>query len=61
MAIKILGFMNKVINRTASEVLDGQLIDKSTHVLSTFLTSGVEAIKDLTQENQEGQEETNMQ
>ncbi len=52
MAIKILGFMNKVINRTTSKILDDQLIDKITGVVGTFFTSGVESLKDATEEEE---------
>ena len=52
MAVKILGSLNKVINRTTSEILDDQLINKITGVISTFLKSGVEAIRDITAETE---------
>ena len=53
MAIRLLGPINRVINRTTSEILDDQLIGKVTGVISTFLNSGVEAIRDLTAEEVE--------
>ena len=52
MAVKLLGSLNKVINRTTSEILDDQLINKITGVISTFLKSGVEAIRDITAETE---------
>lgn len=50
MAVRVLGSINKVINKTASEILDDQVITKITSVITTFLNSGVEAIKSLTAE-----------
>lgn len=52
MAVKLLGSLNKVINRTTTEILDDQLINKITGVISTFLKSGVEAIRDITAETE---------
>jgi len=52
MAVKLLGSLNKVINRTTTEILDDQLISKITGVISTFLKSGVEAIRDITAETE---------
>ena len=52
MAVKLLGSLNKVINRTTTEILDDQLITKITGVISTFLKSGVEAIRDITAETE---------
>lgn len=53
MAIGLLGHLNRVINQTVSEILDSQVIDKATHVISTFITSGVETVRDLTAEEPE--------
>lgn len=50
MAIKLIGFMNKVINDTTSKILDDQLIDKITNVVATFFKSGVESLRDATNE-----------
>ena len=58
MAVKILGFLNGVINKTAGEILDGKIINKITDVVGTFLNSSVEAIRDLTKEEAEKAEET---
>lgn len=55
MAVRLLGPLNRVINRTTSEILDGQLIGKITDVIGTFLNSGVEAIRDLTAEEVESE------
>lgn len=52
MAVKLLGSLNKVINKTTTEILDDQLISKITGVISTFLKSGVEAIRDITAETE---------
>jgi hypothetical protein len=53
MAVRVLGSLNKVINKTASEILDDQVITKIANVFTTFLNSGVEAIKNLTREETE--------
>lgn len=58
MALRLLGPLNKVINRTTSEILDDQVINKITGVVGTFLNSGVEAIRDLTEEEEETEPET---
>lgn len=58
MAIRVLGFLNRVINKTTTEILDDQVINKITNVVSTFLNSGVEAIRDLTREEPEKAEDT---
>ena len=57
MAVKLLGSLNKVINRTTTEILDDQLISKITGVISTFLKSGVEAIRDITAETESDTDE----
>jgi hypothetical protein len=44
-----------VINSTADEVIQSQVIDKAADVLKTFLKSGLEEIKDLTKEKQQPQ------
>lgn len=56
MAVKILGFLNGVINKTTNEILDGQVINKITGVASTFLNAGVEAVRDMTKEEPEAAE-----
>jgi len=58
MAVRFLGFLNGVINKTASEILDGQVINKITNVVGTFLNSSVESIRDLTKEEPENKEGT---
>ncbi len=58
MAIRILGLVNRVINKTTTEILDNQVINKITNVVSTFLNSGVEAIRDMTREEPEETEDT---
>ena len=58
MALRLLGPLNKVINRTTAEILDDQVINKITGVVGTFLNSGVEAIRDLTEEEEETEPET---
>lgn len=58
MAIRILGLVNRVINETTTEILDNQVINKITNVVSTFLNSGVEAIRDMTREEPEEAEDT---
>jgi hypothetical protein len=57
MAVKLLGSLNKVINKTTTEILDDQLINKITGVISTFLKSGVEAIRDITAETESDTDE----
>jgi hypothetical protein len=57
MALRLLGPLNKVINRTTTEILDDQVISKITGVVSTFLNSGVEAIRDITEEEEETESE----
>jgi hypothetical protein len=52
MAVRLLGSINKVINRTTTEILDDQLINKITGVITTFLKTGVEAIRDITAETE---------
>jgi hypothetical protein len=52
MAVRLLGSLNKVINRTTTEILDDQLINKITGVITTFLKTGVEAIRDITAETE---------
>lgn len=59
MAIRFLGSVNKVINNTATEILDDQVITKITSVVTTFLNSSVEAIKDLTREEETDEPEPN--
>ena len=59
MAVRILGSINRIINRTANEILDDQVINKITGVVTTFLNSGVEAIRDLTEEEEVEPEEPN--
>lgn len=58
MALRLLGPLNRVINRTTAEILDGQVINKITGVVSLFLNSGVEAIRDITEEEEETESET---
>ncbi|TAN74298.1 MAG: hypothetical protein EPN14_09315 [Gallionella sp.] len=53
MAVKVLGLINRVINKTTTEILDGQVVNKITGVVGTFLNSGVEAIRDMTSEEPE--------
>ncbi len=57
MAISLLGPLNKVINKTAAEVIDSQIITKMTDIVATFVSSGVEAIKTLTEEKTEDGED----
>ena len=57
MALRILGPLNRVINRTTSEILDDQVINKITGVVTTFINSGVEAIRDLTEEEKDAESE----
>lgn len=58
MAVRLLGSLNKVINTTTTEILDDEVISRITGVISTFLKSGVEAIRDLTAEGEETESET---
>lgn len=58
MAVKILGVLNGVINKTATEILEGQVINRMTDIVTTFLNSSVEAIRDLTLEETTGEEGT---
>lgn len=58
MAVKILGVLNGVINKTATEILEGQVINRMTDIVTTFLNSSVEAIRDLTREETTGEEGT---
>lgn len=57
MAIRILGVINGVINKTATEILDSGIIGKMTDVVGTFLSSSVEAVRDLTKEDAPSGEE----
>lgn len=57
MAVRLLGPLNRVINITTSEILDNQVIGKITGVVSTFLNSGVAAVRDLTAEEAEAEED----
>lgn len=57
MALRLLGSLNRVINRTTSDILDDQVINKITGVVTTFLNTGVEAIRDLTAEEEETEDE----
>ena len=59
MAIRLLGSLNQVINRTATEILEDEVITKITNVVTTFLNSGVEAIKDITSEEETEEPEPN--
>ena len=52
MAIRLLGPLNQVINRTTTEILEDEVITKITNVVTTFLNSGVEAIRDITSEEE---------
>lgn len=53
MAITILEPLNKVINKTTTEIIDSQVIDKLTGVLSTLIKSSLEVVKELTEEKKE--------
>ncbi len=44
MAIGILGPLNTVINKTAKEMADSDLLGKAAKVLNTFVTSSFEAL-----------------
>ncbi|MGD8569291.1 MAG: hypothetical protein PVJ39_14485 [Gammaproteobacteria bacterium] len=57
MALRLLGSLNRIINRTTSDILDDQVINKVTGVVTTFLNSGVEAIRDLTAEEEKTESE----
>jgi len=59
MAIRLLGSLNQVINKTATEILEDEVITKITNVVTTFLNSGVEAIKDITSEEETDEPEPN--
>jgi hypothetical protein len=50
MAISLIGPLNKVINETAAEILDSKVIDKMTDIMGAFMTSGIEVIKGVTEE-----------
>ena len=57
MALRLLGPLNKIINTTTNEILEGQLVTKITGAIGTFVTSSIEAIRDITEED-EVEEET---
>lgn len=59
MAIRLLGSLNQIINRTATEILDDEVITKITNVVTTFLNSGVEVIRDITSEEEIDEPEPN--
>ncbi|HTS63227.1 MAG TPA: hypothetical protein VMH28_14465 [Candidatus Acidoferrales bacterium] len=43
MAIGILGPLNDVINKTSSEIVDGQILSKLAKVINTFVSSSFDA------------------
>ncbi|PXF58388.1 MAG: hypothetical protein C4B58_06685 [Deltaproteobacteria bacterium] len=47
MAIKILGPLNEVINKTTSEIIDSQISGKTANILNTFINAGFEAVDDI--------------
>ena len=53
MAISILGPLNQVINKTVSEIMDKQIIEKLTDVLNTFFKTSLGVVKELTEEKKE--------
>ncbi len=50
MAISILGPLNKVIYDTAKQVLDSGIPHNVAQVMEQFLSSSVEAVKKVTEE-----------
>ncbi len=50
MAVNVLTSFTRVINKTVTEILDNGVIDKATDALGTFVTAGVTAIKEVTEE-----------
>jgi hypothetical protein len=47
MALAVLGPLNDVINKTATEILDAEISKKTADVLSTFVTASFEAVDDV--------------
>jgi len=47
MALAVLGPLNDVINKTATEILDAEITKKTADVLGTFVTSSFEAVDDV--------------
>ena len=61
MALAVLGPLNDVINKTATEILDAEISKKTADVLSTFVTASFDAmddvlktVQDLTKEESDG-------
>jgi N-acetylglucosamine-6-phosphate deacetylase len=61
MALAVLGPLNDVINKTATEILDAEISKKTADVLSTFVTASFDAmddvlktVQDLTKEDSDG-------
>lgn len=61
MALAVLGPLNDVINKTATEILDAEISKKTADVLGTFVTASFEAVddvlktvQDLTKEGSDG-------
>lgn len=47
MALAVLGPLNDVINKTATEFLDAELSKKTADVLGTLVTASFEAVDDV--------------
>jgi len=47
MALAVLGPLNDVINKTATEILDAEITKKTADVLGTFVTVSFEAVDDV--------------
>jgi len=61
MALAVLGPLNDVINKTATEFLDAEISKKTADVLSTLVNASFEAmddvvktLQDLTKEDSDG-------
>ena len=62
MAIGILGPLNEVINKTAAEIIDGQISAKLAKIFNTFVNASFEAadsalvkLRDLTKKETTGE------
>lgn len=53
MSIQILGPLNAVINKTATEIVDSQLFGKTADVFNTFINAGFEVIDETVKKIQD--------
>ena len=53
MAVSLLGPFNKIINDTATQIVDSELLGKVSGVIATFVKSSLGAVDDLLKQVQD--------